>query len=151
LLIQKEDIVKHRNRRQDAIRDIIREKSIKTQRALVGELKDRGFSCTQATVSRDITDMGLRKLPEGVYVLSEDLHLQRMLSEFVNEVLRADNLLLVKCNPGTAAGVASAIDGASLAHTLGTVSGDDTVLMVVEPGDHAVHLQSLIEKLVNGS
>lgn len=141
----------HRNRRQDAIRDIIRSKSIKTQRTLVDELKVRGFNCTQATVSRDITDMGLRKLPEGIYVLSEDLHLQRMLSEFVNEVLRADNLLLVKCNPGTASGVASAIDGAGLAHTLGTVSGDDTVLVVAEPGDHAAHLHALIEKLVRGA
>lgn len=143
--------MRHRNKRQDAIRDIIRSKSIRTQRALVDELEARGFNCTQATVSRDITDMGLRKLPEGIYVLSEDLHLQRMLSEFVNEVLRADNLLLIKCNPGTASGVASAIDGAGLAHTLGTVSGDDTVLVVVESGDHAAHLHTLIEKLVNGA
>ena len=143
--------MKHRNKRQDAIRDIIREKSIRTQRALVDELKAQGFNCTQATVSRDITDMGLKKLPEGVYVLSEDLHLQRMLSEFVNEVVRADNLILVKCNPGTAPGVGVAIDGADLSHALGTVSGDDTVLIVVEPGDHAASLQRLIEKLVNGS
>ena len=59
--------MKHRNSRQDAIREIIRGKSIKTQRALVDELKAMGFNCTQATVSRDISDMGLRKLPEGVY------------------------------------------------------------------------------------
>ncbi len=143
--------MKHRNKRQDAIRDIIREKSIRTQRALVDELKAQGFNCTQATVSRDITDMGLKKLPEGIYVLSEDLHLQRMLSEFVNEVVRADNLLLVKCNPGTASGVAAAIDGAGLSHALGSISGDDTVLVVVESGAHAEHLQQLIEKLVSGS
>lgn len=143
--------MKHRNKRQEAIRDIIREKSIRTQRALVDELKAQGFNCTQATVSRDITDMGLKKLPEGVYVLSEDLHLQRMLSEFVNEVARADNLLLVKCNPGTAAGVGAAIDGADLSHALGSVSGDDTVLIVVDSGEHAANMQRLIEKLVNGS
>ena len=150
-LFTKEDTVKHRNRRQDAIREIIRGKSIKTQRALVDELKAMGFNCTQATVSRDISDMGLRKLPEGVYVLSEDLHLQRMLSEFVNEVLRAENLLLVKCNPGTASGVAAAIDAAGLAHALGSVSGDDTVLVVVESSGYAIQLQDLIEKLVNGA
>ncbi len=143
--------MKHRNKRQDAIRDIIREKSIRTQRALVDELKAQGYNCTQATVSRDITDMGLKKLPEGIYVLSEDLHLQRMLSEFVVEVLRADNLLLVKCHPGTASGVAAAIDGAGLSHALGSVSGDDTVLVIVEPGGYAEHLQNLIEKLVNGA
>lgn len=150
-LFTKEDTVKHRNSRQDAIREIIRGKSIKTQRALVDELKAMGFNCTQATVSRDISDMGLRKLPEGVYVLSEDLHLQRMLSEFVNEVLRAENLLLVKCNPGTASGVAAAIDAAGLAHALGSVSGDDTVLVVVESSGYAIQLQDLIEKLVNGA
>lgn len=150
-LFTKEDLVKHRNSRQDAIREIIRGKSIKTQRALVDELKAMGFNCTQATVSRDISDMGLRKLPEGVYVLSEDLHLQRMLSEFVNEVLRAENLLLVKCNPGTASGVAAAIDAAGLAHALGSVSGDDTVLVVVESSGYAIQLQDLIEKLVNGA
>ena len=144
-------MVKRRNSRQDAIREIIRGKSIKTQRALVDELKAMGFNCTQATVSRDISDMGLRKLPEGVYVLSEDLHLQRMLSEFVNEVLRAENLLLVKCNPGTASGVAAAIDAAGLAHALGSVSGDDTVLVVVESSGYAIQLQALIEKLVNGA
>ena len=150
-LFTKEDLVKHRNSRQDAIREIIRGKSIKTQRALVDELKAMGFNCTQATVSRDISDMGLRKLPEGVYVLSEDLHLQRMLSEFVNEVMRAENLLLVKCNPGTASGVAAAIDAAGLAHALGSVSGDDTVLVVVESSGYAIQLQALIEKLVNGA
>ena len=150
-LFTKEDLVKHRNSRQDAISEIIRGKSIKTQRALVDELKAMGFNCTQATVSRDISDMGLRKLPEGVYVLSEDLHLQRMLSEFVNEVLRAENLLLVKCNPGTASGVAAAIDAAGLAHALGSVSGDDTVLVVVESSGYAIQLQALIEKLVNGA
>ncbi len=150
-LFTKEDIVKHRNSRQDAIREIIRGKSIKTQRALVDELKAMGFNCTQATVSRDISDMGLRKLPEGVYVLSEDLHLQRMLSEFVNEVMRAENLLLVKCNPGTASGVAAAIDAAGLAHALGSVSGDDTVLVVVESSSYAIQLKALIEKLVNGA
>ena len=150
-LFTKEEIVKHRNSRQDAIREIIRGKSIKTQRALVDELKAMGFNCTQATVSRDISDMGLRKQPEGVYVLSEDLHLQRMLSEFVNEVMRAENLLLVKCNPGTASGVAAAIDAAGLAHALGSVSGDDTVLVVVESSSYAIQLKALIEKLVNGA
>ena len=144
-------MAKKRNARHEAIREIVRSKRVKTQRELVESLKDRGFTCTQATVSRDISDMGLRKLPEGVYVLSEDLHLQRMLSEFVNEVLRAENLLLVKCNPGTAAGVGAAIDGADLSHALGSVSGDDTVLIVVDSGEHAANMQRLIEKLVNGS
>lgn len=101
-------MAKKRNGRQDAIRDIVRNEDVRTQRMLVEELRTRGFDCTQATVSRDIADMGLRKLPEGVYVLAEDLHLQRMVSELVTGVNRAENLVLVKAQPGTASGIAAA-------------------------------------------
>ena len=139
--------MKRRNNRQDAIRDIVRNKSVRTQRALVDELKALGYSCTQATGSRDIADMGLRKLPEGIYVLAEDLHLQRMLSEFADDILRAENLVVVKCQPGTASGVAAAVDGADLANVLGSVAGNDTVLIIVDTTSHAIDLQQLIEKL----
>ena len=101
-------MAKKRNGRQDAIRDIVRNKDVRTQRVLVDELRAMGFDCTQATVSRDIADMGLRKLPEGIYVLAEDLHLQRMVSELVTGVLRTDNLVMIKAQPGTASGIAAA-------------------------------------------
>jgi len=140
-------LVKRRNSRQDAIRDIVRSKSVCTQRALVDELREKGFSCTQATVSRDIADMGLRKLPEGIYVLAEDLHLQRMLSEFVTTAMRAENLVVIKCQPGTASGVAAAVDDAGLAHALGSVAGNDTVLVIVDTAENAAALQVLVEKL----
>lgn len=139
--------MKRRNSRQDAIREIVRSRSVRTQRALVEELKVQGFSCTQATVSRDIADMGLRKLPDGVYVLAEDMHLQRMLSEFADDILRAENLVVVKCQPGTAPGVAAAVDCADLANVLGSVAGNDTVLIIVDTTANAIELQSLIEKL----
>ncbi len=141
--------MRRRNGRQDAIREIVRTKSIRTQRCLVDELQKLGFACTQATVSRDIADMGLRKLPEGVYVLAEDLHLQRMLSEFVVDVLRAENLVVVKCQPGTASGVAAAVDDADLAHALGSVAGNDTVLVIGDTTPNAEALQGLIQKLGN--
>lgn len=139
--------MKRRNSRQDAIRDIVRGKSVSTQRALVDELLEKGFSCTQATVSRDIADMGLRKLPEGIYVLAEDLHLQRMLSEFVVSAVRAENLVVIKCQPGTASGVAAAVDDAGLSHALGSVAGNDTVLVIVDTAENAVALKMLVEKL----
>ena len=139
--------MKNRMDRQAAIRELVRNKSISTQKELAAELEKLGFSCTQATVSRDITDMGLKKLPEGIYVLSEDLHLQRMLSEFVVDVLRAENLVVIKCQPGTASGVAAAIDGAALSHALGSVAGNDTVLVVAIDGQHAADLQALVKKL----
>lgn len=141
--------MRRRNNRQDAIREIVRDKSIRTQRALVDELRALGFSCTQATVSRDVADMGLCKLAEGVYVLAEDLHLQRMLSGFVVRVLRAENLVVVRCQPGTASGVAAAIDDADLAHALGSVAGNDTVLVIADSSQAAESLQALVAKLAN--
>lgn len=140
-------MVKRRNSRQDAIRDIVRTKSIHTQRALVDELLNIGFNCTQATVSRDIADMGLRKLSEGIYVLAEDLHLQRMVSEFVTSCEQAFNQVIIKSQPGTAPGVAAAVDAASLPDVIGSVAGNDTVLVVCRSDEGASELVSLVEKL----
>jgi transcriptional regulator of arginine metabolism len=145
-------MVKRRNNRQDAIRDIVRGKSIRTQRALVDELQAIGFNCTQATVSRDIADMGLRKLSEGIYVLAEDLHLQRMVSEFVNSVDRVDNFVVIKSQPGTAPGVAAAVDAAAvdaaaLPEVIGSVAGNDTVLVVAASSEASDDLVNLINKL----
>ena len=142
-------MVKRRNSRQDAIRDIVRAKSIHTQRSLVEELQDLGFNCTQATVSRDIADMGLRKLSEGIYVLAEDLHLQRMVSEFVTTCERANNLVVIKSQPGTAPGVAAAVDAAALPDVKGSVAGNDTVLVVCGAEEGAEELVNLVNKLRN--
>lgn len=138
--------MRKRHGRQEAIRQIVRAGRVRTQRALVDELKAQGFNCTQATVSRDITEMGLRKLPEGVYVLAEDLHLQRMVSDLVIDVQRSDKLVLVKAQSGTAPGVAAALDAAELAGILGSVSGDDTILVVVASEAEAKALVDTIDK-----
>lgn len=142
-------MAKKRNGRQDAIREIVRYKNVRTQRMLVDELKTFGFDCTQATVSRDIADMGLRKLPEGVYVLAEDLHLQRMVSELVVEVVRTGNLVLVKAQPGTASGIAAAIDAAELPAVLGSLAGNDTILVVARTDEDGERFETLISKLCN--
>lgn len=140
-------MAKKRSGRQDAIRDIVRNKDVRTQRMLVDELKACGFDCTQATVSRDIADMGLRKLPEGVYVLAEDLHLQRMVSELVTGVQRTDNLVLVKAQPGTASGIAAAVDAAELPDVLGSLAGNDTILVIAQTAEDGEKFESLITKL----
>lgn len=140
-------MAKKRNGRQDAIRDNVRNKDVRTQRMLVDELKACGFDCTQATVSRDIADMGLRKLPEGVYVLAEDLHLQRMVSELVTGVQRTDNLVLVKAQPGTASGIAAAVDAAELPDVLGSLAGNDTILVIAQTAEDGEKFESLITKL----
>ena len=137
-------MAKKRNGRQDAIRDIVRNKDVRTQRVLVDELRAMGFDCTQATVSRDIADMGLRKLPEGIYVLAEDLHLQRMVSELVTGVLRNDNLVMIK-----ASGIAAAVDAAELPDVLGSLAGNDTILVIAQTAEDGERLEALINKLSN--
>lgn len=142
-------MAKKRNGRRDAIRDIVRNKDVRTQRVLVDELRAMGFDCTQATVSRDIADMGLRKLPEGIYVLAEDLHLQRMVSELVTGVLRTDNLVMIKAQPGTASGIAAAVDAAELPDVLGSLAGNDTILVIAQKAEDGERLEALINKLSN--
>ncbi len=126
-----------RNGRAAAIRSVVRAHAIKTQQELVAELRALGFDCTQATISRDVVAMGLQKLPGGSYVLAEDLRLQKMLSEFADDVRRSENLVVVRTQPGCAPAVAAAIDGAVLEHVLGSVGGDDTVLVVADATENA--------------
>ncbi|MBR3160262.1 MAG: ArgR family transcriptional regulator [Atopobiaceae bacterium] len=139
--------MKRRNDRQDAIRWIVRNRSIRTQKDLVEELRLRGYACTQATASRDIAEMGLRKLPEGVYVLAEDLHLQRMVSEFVTDVEEVTNLVVIKTQPGTAAGVAAAVDATGIADVMGSIAGSDTVLIITRSNESAGATAELIDLL----
>ena len=136
-----------RNGRQDAIREIVRTADVRTQRMLVDELKACGFDCTQATVSRDIADMGLHKLPEGMYVLAEDLHLQRMVSELVIGVQRTENLVIIKAQPGTALGIAAAIDAAELPDVLGSLAGNDTILVITRTASDGEQFELMIGKL----
>ena len=142
-------MAKKRNGRQDAIRDIVRNKDVRTQRVLVDELRAMGFDCTQATVSRDIADMGLRKLPEGIYVLAEHVHMQLMVSELVTGVLRTDNLVMIKAQPGTASGIAAAVDAAELPDVLGSLAGNDTILVIAQTAEDGERLEALINKLSN--
>lgn len=140
-------MAKKRNGRQDAIREIVRTADVRTQRMLVDELKACGFDCTQATVSRDIADMGLHKLPEGMYVLAEDLHLQRMVSELVIGVQRTENLVIIKAQPGTALGIAAAIDAAELSDVLGSLAGNDTILVITRTASDGEQFELMIGKL----
>lgn len=124
--------MRKRTQRQEAIRTIVRRERVRTQRDLVDFLKEAGFTCTQATVSRDIADMGLRKLPEGVYVLAEDIHLQRMISELVESVICSQQLVIIKTTAGGGQGVAAALDAADVEEILGSIAGDDTILVIAK-------------------
>ena len=138
--------MKKRTQRHDVIREIVRESSIRTQRDLAEKLQEAGYDCTQATISRDIAEMGLLKSADGVYVLQEDMRLQRMVAELVEDLVAASNLIVIHTFPGAAAGVAGAIDFAEIPGALGTVAGDNTIMLACASSEDA----TTIEGLLNG-
>ena len=138
--------MRKREARQEAIRRVVRRERVRTQRDLVDDLRSAGFACTQATVSRDITELGLKKLPEGSYVLSEDLHLQRMVEELVVSVIVTDRFVIIKASTGTAPGVAAALDAAGREEILGSVAGDDTILAIARSAEDAGVVAEYLER-----
>lgn len=130
-----------KNRRQQKIKELIEQNSVETQSDLAQLLNMAGFEVTQATVSRDIKDMGLIKIPSanGGYkyayprLQTSENGMNRLLLLFRDSVVSydyANNLIVVKCLPGTAQAVASCLDAIVLPGIIGTVAGDDTILLV---------------------
>lgn len=103
---------------------------VKTQQELVEELDRRGIVCTQATVSRDVSSLDLQKLPNGSYALREDQLLRRVSEDLMTDVAYVGNQVIVKTRSGMAQGVAAVLEEAVLPGLLGTIAGDDTILMV---------------------
>lgn len=143
--------MKQRQERHAAIREIVSEGFVKTQRDLAVALKQRGFQCTQATVSRDISEIGLVKSAKGTYVLPEELRLQRMAAELVESVSAAGNLVVVRTYPGGATSVSAALDAALkssvLKGLLGTVAGDNTIFIAVDTPERALAMVQSLERL----
>jgi transcriptional regulator of arginine metabolism len=128
--------------RQHRILRILDEQAVSSQAQLLQLLEAEGVVATQATVSRDLEELGALKvrIPGGAmaYAIPEyqrerassDDHLRRLMGEFVVEVAHSGNLVVLRTPPGSAHVVASALDRGSLPDILGTVAGDDTVLVV---------------------
>ncbi len=120
--------------RQETIKKIVRENKIHTQAQLVKELSKLGHRITQATVSRDVNQLGLEKMSveggKSIYILPEDKRLRKLCEELVRVVETSGSLLVVKTLPGGASSVGAAIDAAGWEEVVGTVSGDDTLLVV---------------------
>ena len=128
--------------RQHRIARLLEEQAISSQAQLVEMLAAHGVIATQATVSRDLEELGAVKvrIPGGAmaYAIPEhakertapDDHLRRVMGEFVVEVAHSANLVVLRTPPGSAHVVASALDRAGLPDVLGTVAGDDTIILV---------------------
>jgi transcriptional regulator of arginine metabolism len=136
--------------RHAAIRRLVAERPIGSQGELVAELSELGFEVTQATVSRDIAELGLAKVMRGdhsVYVNPEalgpgrrppsDERLRRILADIPVTVGRSGLILVLTGQPGTASVIAQAIDESTLTEQVGTVAGDNT-LIVLFPDEPAL-------------
>jgi transcriptional regulator of arginine metabolism len=143
--------------RHDRIIAILAERAVRSQAELAAALEDSGFSVTQATLSRDLDELGAVKLrsPDGglpVYVVPEDgspltartadddppHRLARLLGELLVSVEASANIVVLRTPPGASNFLASALDRARLPEILGTVAGDDTIFVVArEPAGGA--------------
>jgi transcriptional regulator of arginine metabolism len=145
-----------KHQRQHRIVQIIEQNPVASQGQLVELLAAGGVEATQATVSRDLEEIGAVKVRAGggesVYAVPElpkdrvapEEHLRRVLGDWVVEVAASANLAVVRTPPGSAHVVASALDRAGLADVVGTVAGDDTILVVATDGAGG---QKLAERL----
>jgi|HubBroStandDraft_4_1064222.scaffolds.fasta_scaffold00039_24 transcriptional regulator of arginine metabolism len=133
-----------KKRRQRAILTLVATRPIHSQEELVALLQRQGFEVTQATVSRDVKELGLAKVPikpaRGGEIFKYVLpgtsvqytsRLHRVMAELVTTIAGSDNLIVMHTPPGSAMMVASAIDEAAWPEVLGTIGGDDTILVVV--------------------
>ena len=100
-------------------------------------------------MSRDITDMGLTKQSGSVYVLAEDLRMQRMVTDLVSGIDRSGNLVVIKSAPGSANTVAAALDDAALPDVMGSIAGDDTILVIGRSVEGAEAFERTINKLLS--
>ncbi len=139
-----------KNQRHHRIARLLGEQAVSSQAEVVELLGAEGVDCTQATVSRDLEEMGAVKVRvaggDTVYAIPElprdqlapEGHLGRVLGEWAVEVSHSANLVVVRTPPGSAHVVGSALDRAGIDGVIGTVAGDDTVLVVTaEPAGGA--------------
>ncbi len=130
--------------RQHRVAELVATGSVGSQAELVEMLAVQGVAATQATVSRDLDDLGAIKVRgpggESVYAVPElpfsqrgdDDHLRRILADWVVDVAASGNLIVLRTPPGSAHVVGSALDRAGLDGVLGNVAGDDTLILVAD-------------------
>jgi transcriptional regulator of arginine metabolism len=144
-------------RRQSSILDVIRREPVRSQEQLRRLIRASGFDVTQATLSRDIRELGLVKGgADGAYLApsriepssqSASTMLHRALAEYLARVDRVQQLVLVRTGPGQAQLLGVAIDGARLPEVVGTLAGDDTILIIAPDVRRARTLVKRLEEL----
>ncbi|URD61590.1 arginine repressor [Sphingomonas sp. KRR8] len=144
-----------RTRRQRLIADLLRSRAVASQEALLAALREEGFSTTQATISRDLDQLGAVKLRrDGVtsYALPDEVsvanaperRLRSILAEWVRSVEPVGQLVVIRTPPGSAHLVGVALDQSRLPEVAGTICGDDTIFIAARSPEEA---QSLAKRL----
>ena len=146
--------------RYSKIKEIVQSRPIETQEELAKALEEEGIDVTQATVSRDIKELMLIKVPTSDghyrYALSPEQNLlmskNRMVRLFQDSIVRVDsalNQVIIHTLPGSANPVAAAIDHARWEHVLGTLAGDDTILIIMRSEEAVKPMVKLLFSLMN--
>jgi transcriptional regulator of arginine metabolism len=149
--------------RQARIGELIRDRAVHSQAELLGMLEDEGIGTTQATLSRDLDELGAGKLrgADGgtpVYVIPDDgspvrgieggtTRLGRLLAELLTWADASGNLAVLRTPPGGAHYLASALDRAALHYVVGTIAGDDTLLVVAREPHTGAEIVTLLRAL----
>lgn len=144
--------------RQNKIIELIKENDIETQEKLVSMLRDSGFTVTQATISRDIKELHLVKnlTPDGKYkytvAASEENNMTNrymsILRDIVKKVDASGNLIVVKTLPGCAAAAGEPVDCLDFPHVIGSIAGDNTLLMIVDDPANVPELLAKFQDLL---
>lgn len=144
--------------RHQLIRDLVSQKRIGTQLELVRSLQGMGCNVTQATISRDVRELGLEKSRDSMsrarYVLPDtderrdpEAACARMLDEFGNAVVTAQNMVILKSEVGTAPGLGRVVDNLNHELIVGTVAGDDTLLIIAKDSAAALAVAEYLKRL----
>jgi transcriptional regulator of arginine metabolism len=126
--------------RQRAILELVRDRPVQTQQELARALTERGFTATQATVSRDIQELGLVRTGSGYQPGSP----VSAVSELVISMTQVEFVVVIRTPPGTANLVARAVDESKMPGVAGTLAGDDTILAVLSDRQAAERLRSFL-------
>jgi transcriptional regulator of arginine metabolism len=150
-----------KGQRQRMIADWLRAHRVGSQEELVARLSLAGVTATQATVSRDLDEIGAVKVRRDGsvrYVMPEQVEpgfaaakLDRLLAEWVDAIIPAGNLLIIRTPPGSANMVANAIDRAGIADIAGTIAGDDTIFLALTDGVAASALAERLQERRNAA
>jgi transcriptional regulator of arginine metabolism len=139
--------------RHGQILRIIRAKPVHTQDELARQLKKVGLDTTQVTLSRDVRELRLVKTPEGYREMSHEETgpgFRMLAAEFLQDVRTASNLVVLKTAPGHANSVAVALDNEEWTDVVGTIAGDDTILVIAADARTAAALSRRFRELLEG-